>query len=313
MKESLQAYVGRSPINGVLLLLLFVFTGAAVFSFFGFVIAEVFLGVPLLSNPQMMDDMANPEMIPAMRVMQVMLALGMMVFPSAFYLWVTSSLGELKRIFGRLNRQGVMLSIAFFMVAFPFVNFLAEWNSSIEIPTALGGWMEGKESEAGKLTELFLHMPNVGLLLFNLLMIAVLPALGEELIFRGIIQKGLMKRFNAHLAIWIAAALFSAIHLQFFGFVPRLLMGVAMGYLYFWSGNLWYPIIAHFTNNALSIILAYGIQHGSIDPQIETAGLENRVVASFSLVFCMMLLYLFKQKQTVEGHTPNPLSRGETE
>lgn len=251
-----------------------------------------------------MDDMGNPEMIPAMRVMQVLLALGMMVFPSAIYLWVTSSLSELKRVFGRLNRQGVMLSIAFFMVAFPFVNFLAEWNSSIEIPTALGGWMEGKESEAGKLTELFLDMPNVGLLLFNLLMIAVLPALGEELIFRGIIQKGLMKRFNAHLAIWIAAALFSAIHLQFFGFVPRLLMGVAMGYLYFWSGNLWYPIIAHFTNNALSIILAYGIQHGSIDPQIETAGLDNGVVASFSLVFCMMLLYLFKQNQTVEGHTP---------
>lgn len=163
--------------------------------------------------------------------------------------------------------------------------------------------MESKESQAGQLTELFLEMPNAGLLLFNLLMIAVLPALGEELIFRGIIQRGLMKHsINPHLSIWIAAVLFSAIHLQFYGFVPRMLMGVAMGYLFFWSGNLWYPIIAHFTNNAMSIILSYGIQHKQIQPEIETAGIDNGTVASFSLLFCLMLLYLFKQHQSLQKH-----------
>lgn len=286
----------------MLLLLLFVFTGAAVFSFFGFAISELFLGIPLLSNPKMLDDMSNPAMVPAMRVMQVLLALGMMIVPAAVYLWVTSSWSELKLMFGQVNRQGVMLSIAFFMVAFPFVNYIADLNANIEIPTALGVWMEGKESQAGELTALFLDMPTMGLLIFNLIMIAVLPALGEELIFRGIIQQGLIKKFmNPHLAIWLSAALFSAIHLQFFGFVPRLLMGVAMGYLFFWSGNLWYPIIAHFTNNALSIVLSYGIQHGQIANEIETTGIENGAIASFSLLFCIMLLYLFKQHQAVRG------------
>lgn len=284
-------------------MLLLVLTGASVFSFIGFAVSELFLGIPLLSNPHLLDDMTNPEVVPAMRIMQVLLAIGMMIVPSAVYLWISSSWDELKKVFGNVNRQGVMLSVAFFMVAFPFVNFLAEWNASLEIPTVLGTWMESKESQAGQLTAIFLDMPNVGLLLFNLLMIAVLPAVGEELIFRGIIQRGLTKHaINPHLSIWIAAALFSAIHLQFFGFFPRLLMGVAMGYLFFWSGNLWYPIIAHFTNNAVSIILSFGIQHNHIQPEIETAGIDNGTVASFSLVFCMMLLYLFQQHQSLQKH-----------
>jgi membrane protease YdiL (CAAX protease family) len=291
-------------LNGILFLLLLVFTGASVFSFFGFVISEFFLGIPLLSNPSMLENMADPEMIPALRVMQVLQALGMLIIPSGVYLWITSSSDGLRSMFGTPNRQGIMLSVALFMVAFPFINYLAEWNSNIEIPTALGDWMQGKESQAGKLTELFLDMPSVGLLFFNLVMIALLPAVGEELIFRGIIQLGLHRQFgNAHVAIWVSAALFSAIHLQFFGFVPRMLMGVAMGYLLFWSGNLWYPIIAHLTNNAMSVVLSYGIQHGQIDAEIETAGLENGTVASFSLVFCLVLLYLFKQHQDSRAHT----------
>lgn len=268
------------------------------FSFIGFVFSELFLGIPLLSNPTLLDDMTEPEMVPALRVMQVLQALGMLILPSVFYLWIASSWHEMKRLFGAPDRQGVLVSIAFFLVAFPFVNFVAEWNTGIEIPTELGEWMLGKESQASELTKLFLDMPSLGILFFNLVMIALLPALGEELIFRGIVQRGLIKQTgNPHLAIWVAAALFSAIHLQFFGFVPRMLMGVAMGYLLLWSGNLWYPIVAHFTNNAMSVVLAYGIQHRSIDPKIENLGLDNGAIASFSLVFCMMLLYIFKQHQ----------------
>ena len=259
----------------------------------------------MLSNPKMLDDLTNPEMLPVLRVMQVLQALGMLIVPSVAYLWLTASTTNIRSLFKTPNRQGVMLSIAFFLVAFPFVNYLAAWNSSLEIPTVIGDWMQSKETHAGQLTEMFLNMPSVGLLIFNLIMIAVLPAIGEELIFRGIVQRGLHKQFgNPHLAIWLAAILFSAIHLQFFGFVPRMLMGVAMGYLLFWSGNLWYPIIAHLTNNAVSVIIAFGIQHGHIAPEIETAGLDNGTIASFSLVFCMMLLFLFKQHQHLSRHTP---------
>ena len=272
-------------------------TGASVFSFFGFVVSQLFLGIPLLTDPNLLDNARDPELLPALRTMQVLQAFGLLIVPSVLYLWIADSWDGIKQLFQSPVRQSVMISIVFFMVALPFVNFLAEWNMSWEIPTFVGEWIGGKEDQIGTLTELFLDMPHAGLLVFNLIMIALLPAVGEELIFRGIMQRGLQERINPHVAIWLIAALFSAIHMQFLGFMPRLLMGVAMGYLLLWSGNLWYPIIAHFTNNALAVIFAYGIQHNAIDAGLEQSGTDNATVAAFSLIFCLMLLYLFKQHQ----------------
>ncbi|MCF8461939.1 MAG: CPBP family intramembrane metalloprotease [Flavobacteriales bacterium] len=244
--------------------------------------------------------MSNPELIPALRTMQLLQGVGMLIVPSVIYLWVSSSWGNVKALFRSPVRQLVMICIAFFMVAFPLVNYLAEWNAGWNLPTFLGDWLEGKESQAGEMTKLFLDMPNVGLLILNLIMVGLLPAIGEELIFRGIMQRGLQKVVNPHAAIWLAAILFSAIHMQFLGFVPRMLMGVAMGYLFYWSGNLWYPIIAHFANNALAVGMAYGIQHNYIESALESAGTGNPTIAAFSLMFCLMLLYLFKQYEQTQ-------------
>jgi hypothetical protein len=282
----------------VLFLLLLIFTGASVFSFIGFIVSELILGIPLLSEPGLLSNLTDPELLPALRVMQVLQALGMLIVPSLIYLWLTSTVVEVRSMFGMPVRQPVLISIVFFMIALPFVNYISQWNASWEIPTFIGEWMKSKETQAGELTSMFLDMPTVGLLVFNLIMIALLPAVGEELIFRGIMQRGIHRMTaNPHLAIWVAAMLFSAMHMQFLGFVPRLLMGVAMGYLFFWSGSLWYPMIAHFTNNAMAVVLAYGIQQGSVQPEIENAGIENGSLAAFSLLFCFMLLYVFKQHQ----------------
>ncbi len=274
------------------------FGGASLFTLFGFILSELFLGIPLLTQPGLLDNLSDPELIPALRLMQVLQAFGMLILPSLAYLWLTSNSRDLKRVFGMPKRQPVLISITFFMVALPAVNFISEWNASWEIPTFIGEWITSKESKAGALTESFLEMPSWIYLAFNLFMIALLPAVGEELIFRGVLQRGLQRiNGNPHLSIWVAAILFSAMHMQFLGFFPRLLMGVAMGYLLYWSGNLWYPIIAHFTNNAMAVILAYGIQHGSIQPEIENAGIGNGTLAIFSVLFCGTLLYLFKHHQ----------------
>jgi hypothetical protein len=99
---------------------------------------------------------------------------------------------------------------------------------------------------------------SAGLLALNLLVIAILPALGEELIFRGVMQKILADVFRKkYLAVWITAFFFSFVHLQFYGFLPRLILGLAFGYLYLWSASLWLPIIAHFVNNAVPTLGAY--------------------------------------------------------
>jgi uncharacterized protein len=108
------------------------------------------------------------------------------------------------------------------------------------------------------------------LLIANLIIIAVLPGIGEELIFRGILQKqvGLMLK-NPIAAIWIAGFIFSAIHLQFEGFLPRMALGVVLGYLYHWTQNLWVPIIAHAFNNGIQVIVIYytGIDATSLDEE----------------------------------------------
>lgn len=308
MIDSLRVYVKGSPLNGVLFLLLLVFTGMAVFSFFGFVISELFLGIPLLTDPTLVDKLASPELLPAARLMQLALGLGTLLLPALVYLWLSSSVAEFRQMFLSPIRQSVLISIAFFLVAFPFINYIADWNANLVLPTFVGDWMHDKEEQAGEMTKLLLNMPHVGVLLFNLFMIALVPAVGEELIFRGIVQRGIIKQWaNVHAGIWFAAILFSAFHFQFLGFVPRLLMGVAMGYLYYWSNNLWYPIIAHFTNNAVAVILAYGMQHGSVDGSLENIGIGNLSIATFSLIFCMMLLYLFRQHQ----QTVFAVSKGE--
>jgi hypothetical protein len=103
-------------------------------------------------------------------------------------------------------------------------------------------------------------------------------------------------------AVWVAAILFSAIHMQFLGFVPRLFMGAALGYLFLWSGNLWYPIIAHFANNAMAVVLVYMQQHGSSQTTLDTAGIQDPAMAAISLAFCLMLMYLFK---AVQGSSSN--------
>jgi membrane protease YdiL (CAAX protease family) len=105
---------------------------------------------------------------------------------------------------------------------------------------------------------------------FNLFIIAVVPAIGEEFIFRGILQKKLVEQMkNPHVAIWLAALIFSAIHMQFQGFLPRMLLGAILGYLYHWTGNLWVPIFAHLVNNGVQIVGQYFFQKGMIEINME--------------------------------------------
>jgi membrane protease YdiL (CAAX protease family) len=147
-----------------------------------------------------------------------------------------------------------ILGIFFLVAAYPLVNLGFMVNSAIDLPQ----WAMNFESEAEETMKLILKMDTVWIFLANLFIIAILPGIGEELIFRGVLQKqlGFILK-NKVVAIWIAAFIFSAIHLQFEGFLPRFVLGVVLGYLYYWTGNLWITMIAHAFNNGIQIILIY--------------------------------------------------------
>jgi len=131
--------------------------------------------------------------------------------------------------------------------------------------------------------------------------------LGEELLFRGVVQRILTEMTrNHHWGIWLSAALFSALHLQFFGFIPRLLLGAIFGYLLVWSGSLWLPILAHFVNNAGAVIALWLSGKGVISPAVEEfgAGMEYWYYALPSLVIGALVLWAIRQQYTIKNNTP---------
>lgn len=160
-----------------------------------------------------------------------------------------------------------MLSIGIMLTALPLINLLVSWNEQIRLPESLSGLeqlMQQMEAQADQLLQDFLTYQNGAwwVLLLNLLVLAVLPAIGEELTFRGVLQQLLVSRKSKvdsreHVAVWVTAFIFSFIHFQFYGFIPRLLLGALLGYALLWSGNIRYSMIMHGTNNALSVLLFY--------------------------------------------------------
>lgn len=144
----------------------------------------------------------------------------------------------------------------------PAVDLLNEWNSGLRLPESLYGlqqMMEAYERSAEIILNHLLNDERLSVLGLNLFLIAIMAAVGEELLFRGLIQKLILRwTQQPHTAIWVTAFIFSAIHLQFFGFVPRLLLGALLGYLFFYSGSLWVCIVAHVFNNALTVLILPG-------------------------------------------------------
>lgn len=157
--------------------------------------------------------------------------------------------------------QKIIFAILIFCVSYPFASFLARWNSGMELPewmSDIEAVMQSMENAAMETTELLLSGNTIDALILNLIIVAGMAAISEELFFRGALQQFLMEKFrNGHAAVWVTALLFSVVHFQFYGFLPRLVLGTLLGYLFLYSGNLWVPVVFHFVNNALVIILNF--------------------------------------------------------
>ena len=180
------------------------------------------------------------------------------------------------------------------IVLMPFTGLMAEWNESMKLPEGLSGveqWMKENESALARLTEFLMSFNSMGELVIAILVIAVIPAIGEEILFRGILQRKLAEHWaNIHLAIWVSAAIFSAIHFQFYGFLPRLLLGALFGYLYFWTGRVGMAIFAHFVNNAFTVLLMWANRQKLINIDISSTESIPLGLSLLSLVVSIWLL-----------------------
>jgi uncharacterized protein len=251
----------ESPLYQLLISVLII-TGVGMVLILLFSVAGMFIFDSSFSDLEKVVSGLKSNEIQFMRYLLIVQDLAIFIIPSCIIFRLLKSDTENGfELFAtpRLKEAGLVIILAFCL--FPITSFTGEINSAMEFPDWLSGvgkWMTEHEEKANGLLDLLVPSDTFNVMLLNLFMIAILPAFSEEMIFRGVFQGIFSKLFRSgHVAVWVTALIFSAIHLQFFGFVPRLILGLVFGYLFFWSGNLWLPIIAHFVNNAVPVVYTF--------------------------------------------------------
>jgi membrane protease YdiL (CAAX protease family) len=249
--------------------------------------------------------------VSALKYFQIVNQVGVFIAPAFLFVILTDEdITGYMGLKGHFRRFSTIFGFIVLIVSLPFISWIVDLNGAMHFPDWLSGvenWMRDAEDKAESLTNAFLATSSWGGFLVNLFMIAGLAAVGEELIFRGILVR-LFREWtrNVHLAVIIPAFLFSALHLQFYGFFGRLILGMILGYLFVWSGSLWVPVIVHFLNNAMAVFLSFLHQRGSITSDLESFGSTQNgyiIGASFALmIFTMSIIYLhekayFKKKR----------------
>lgn len=198
----------------------------------------------------------------------------------------------------------IIIGVALMFVSLPVTNQLTVWNEAMKLGgpfETLETWMKTLEDTAAAATEKMLNVDTIGGLLANLLIIALIPAVGEELTFRGVLQQSLTRGIkNPHVAILLSAAIFSFIHFQFYGFLPRMFLGILLGYMFYITGSLWTSILMHFLNNGTAVVLYYLNHKGIIDVDVDHFGqMQNPwlIAASAAVTVGLMVWSWRKAKQ----------------
>lgn len=244
-----------------------------------------------------LSDMSNPESIGVMKYLQAFNSIGMFLIPALLLSWI--AFPDTRSYFGvntKINPLKLLLVILLALSMLPISNMLAELNQSVSFPDSLSGledFLRRSEKEAEQLTHLFINASNMPVLFLNIFIIAVIPAIAEEFFFRGALQKLFAKLTkNTHTAIFITAFVFSIIHFQFFSFTPRFFLGIVFGYLMYYTGNIWVPVIAHFINNAAAIIVYYMITSNQLSPDAEHVG-NSATLAWFAVGFVVSVFAFY--------------------
>ncbi len=247
-----------------------------------FILFAIVSSVGMIAFPKNLDNNTYP--IEYTQYLLFVQGLTIMIIPSLVFTFLTN-LRPLHSIGVQPIKPlwWILLSVVVIVSIQPLAEVLGVINNRMVLPGFLSGvelWMREAESAASAITVDILKGMQLKNIIANIFIVAIIPAIGEELIFRGCFQKVLGQWWkNPHLAILFTAFLFSAIHFQFYGFLPRFVLGVVLGYLFYWSKNIWVSVIAHFLNNSMALMLYYYyVIYGGIDNPLEVPSGFNRPV-----------------------------------
>jgi len=245
----------------------------------------------------------TPEQVPygwwLMMLLQGLTHIGTYLVPSILFVkWILKKDIQWFNFRPSPKRLSWLASILIAVSVMPLNSRIIEWNKNMKLPAFLSEveiWMQQQELRLEQLTEFLVTFTGLPQLFVGLFVIGVIAAIGEEVLFRGIIQRLLTRAWaNPHVAIWVAAVIFSTIHFQFYGFFPRVLLGALFGYIYYWTGNLSCAILAHFTNNALTVILYYMYNTGYISENIDKMEPASLGMCGISLLVTGALIYILR-------------------
>lgn len=223
----------------------------------------------------------------------------MFAAPVIFAIAVVKEPKEYLKAYKWLPITLIALTFGIMFSSMAIMEMLSNLNEKILSADFLKGfadWAREREDSVSKMLESLLQMDTIGEMLLNLLLIGLLTAIAEEFLFRGCLQT-IFTRWtgNIHAAIWITAIIFSAFHMQFFGFLPRLGLGLLFGYLVAWSGNIWAGVWAHFINNGTAVVVTYLYQHKKINIRPDDQHVFNYKAYIVSVIFVLFLLMVFKR------------------
>ena len=291
IKNSKGIWASKSYSSLVYFLPILILCGLVLSHIIGAFLCQFLFDVSFFSSTQDVFDPQNKKLIDAMKLMQFFNAIGVFIVPSILFLHFR---GVSFYTYLKLNSSVYFKGkLAIFMMALamiPVANFLGAFNTMLPLPDFLS-FLKEIEAQTLLITEQFLLMDTPIDLLLMLGLIGLVAAIGEELLFRGVLQNLFQEWFGSpHIAIWLTAFLFSVIHLQYYAVLPRLVLGALIGYVYVNSGNLRSAMLLHFFYNSTLVLLTFFIQHGGIDASWEDVGAEQLILALMSALVLGVLL-----------------------
>ncbi|MCQ2308992.1 MAG: CPBP family intramembrane metalloprotease [Bacteroidales bacterium] len=256
---------------------------------FGAVFGGVLASAVVLLTHGSLSDVAN------LRIAQICSQMAGFVMPPLFYAALVKE-KPLDYLGFRKMPVIALLGIVAMFTVLPFNSLVTEWNEGFTLPESMAGleeYFRMVQDMADDLMKKFLDVETVGGLVTNILMIAALAAIGEELLFRSVIQPFMIRICrNVFVGILVTSVLFSAMHFEFYGFIPRIILGIMLGYMFYITGSIWSSMLMHFVNNATIVVLYYLNFNKIIELDVEKFGSSENVFMIIGSVVVTLAIFV---------------------
>lgn len=291
VQKSKGIWASKSYSSLVYFLPILILSGLVFSHIIGAFICQFLFDVSFFTSTQDVFDSQNKKLIDAMKLMQFFNALGVFIFPSILFLHFRGvAFFTYLKLNSSVNVKGVLAIFMMALAMIPVANFLGALNAMLPLPDFLS-FLKEIETQTLLITEQFLVMDTLIDLFLMLGLVGFVAAVGEELLFRGVLQNLFQEWFGSpHIAIWLTAFLFSVIHLQYHAVLPRFVLGALIGYVYLNSGNLRSAMLLHLFYNSTLLLLTFSIQHGGLDTSWGEVGAEGLMLALISVLVLVVLL-----------------------